>query len=773
MPTTARSRKRSLSIENLESRFNLSTLGTSIVPKVQTASLSHTTHRSTYTPTRQSALKLSNTTTTPSTGGQKSATSPHSLSFGDTTIGAGSSTAIPVTGYSALSGAQIETVNGTPDIGYMSSSGADIEYTLNVAAAGTYQLNFDVAAASRWGSFDIDVNGSLQAQNAFNPTYSWTTYTGTTQKVTLNAGTNTLRINPTWGSQFNIRNISLTPISVGAPTTASASTPATTIGNSTVSVPVTSFSAISNSQIEYQGGVPDIGYVSSSGAYVEYTLNVQNAGNYNIALNTAAPSWSSLNVSVNGTSEASYSLNQTGSWTSFTTTTTNSVYLPSGTVTLRLSSAYGTQYNIRSINITPASSSTTTTATTTASTSVPATSTSGGSSFDASVNTQWMTSFNQLNIVAGSLSDNIYVSQSGSTIYVNVNGVTNSYTGSYGNIVVKAGGGNDTITVDSSVAEDTLLYGGNGSDTLKNFTSADATIVSIGGGYDSVTGNGKNTAYWVDSSDSVNASSTEWNAGDVHQVSNFWGGVSTQLSGQNLSDPVGTGATTRISNASLWGTGPTMSDVNQGQVSDCFLLGALQTMADTQPAQLRQLAVDLGDGTYAVQFQRGGTTTYVRVDGDLPANGYYANGLMYAHPGSSGDLWAPIIEKAYAEFRTGAWNYSSLNQGYFGSVFSDFGVGYTAFGAGDASYNNIVNALNSGKGVTIGTNGSISAGAPLIYSHTYTVTAAWTSNGVQYIQLRNPWGYDGAGNDGNPGDGLVTMTLSQLNQNLQAGTILT
>ena len=82
------------------------------------------------------------------------------------------------------------------------------------------------------------------------------------------------------------------------------------------------------------------------------------------------------------------------------------------------------------------------------------------------------------------------------------------------------------------------------------------------------------------------------------------------------------------------------------------------------------------------------------------------------------------MEKAYAEYRTGGWNYSTLNEGYFGSVFSDLGVGYSAFGAGNANFNNIVNALNSGKGVTIGTNNGIVGGAPLIGDHTYTVTAA-------------------------------------------------
>jgi len=213
-----------------------------------------------------------------------------------------------------------------------------------------------------------------------------------------------------------------------------------------------------------------------------------------------------------------------------------------------------------------------------------------------------------------------------------------------------------------------------------------------------------------------------------------------------------------------------MTDVTQGQVSDCYFLGGLQTMAYAAPDKLRELAVDLGDGTYAVQFQRGGTSTFVRVDGDLPSNGYYANGLMYAHPGPSGNQWMPILEKAYAEFRTGAWSYQSLVWGNFNVVLSDFGVGYSGINASDANsmYNSIAGALSSGKGVTVGTLGSVNAGAPLIASHTYTVTSV--NNG--YLTLRNPWGYDGAGNDSNTSDSFVTLSASQLLSNMQAGSIL-
>jgi hypothetical protein len=80
--------------------------------------------------------------------------------------------------------------------------------------------------------------------------------------------------------------------------------------------------------------------------------------------------------------------------------------------------------------------------------------------------------------------------------------------------------------------------------------------------------------------------------------------------------------------------------------------------------------------------------------------------------------------------------------------------------------------LAAGKGITVGTNPSIRAGAPLIESHQYTVTNAWKdASGTGYVTLRNPWGFDGAGQDSNPGDALVTMTIDQLQQNIDGGMV--
>ena len=69
--------------------------------------------------------------------------------------------------------------------------------------------------------------------------------------------------------------------------------------------------------------------------------------------------------------------------------------------------------------------------------------------------------------------------------------------------------------------------------------------------------------------------------------------------------------------------------------------------------------------------------------------------------------------------------------------------------------------LESGKAVTYAV-GNVAAGAPLISYHAYQVVSVNfdQSGKPASVTLRNPWGVDGAGNDGN-NDGFVTITAAQ------------
>jgi len=195
-------------------------------------------------------------------------------------------------------------------------------------------------------------------------------------------------------------------------------------------------------------------------------------------------------------------------------------------------------------------------------------------------------------------------------------------------------------------------------------------------------------------------------------------------------------------------------------------------LARQQPVKLRQMGVDLGDGTYAIQFKRSGATQYVRVDGDLPTAGW--GGLMYAHPGGTGNQWASIFEKAYALFRTGANSYASLNYGFMTNAYTDLGVAATTITLAtdqNAFYTLATGKLAAGKGVEIATNAILAKSAPLSPSHAYSVTNVWKdAGGTVWVTLRNPWGFDGFSGDSNTLDGLVTMTYATLQADSVFGT---
>jgi hypothetical protein len=338
--------------------------------------------------------------------------------------------------------------------------------------------------------------------------------------------------------------------------------------------------------------------------------------------------------------------------------------------------------------------------------------------------------------------DSIYVAQSGSTLTIVANGYTSTAAAPANGLFIYSFGGADTITVDASV-------------TLR------LTIAAIDGAGTSVSNADTNADVWIDSTDGFSG------AGALHRVASFYQNVSKAM-GINIAEPTDAGTTFRAS-ASLWGAGPVAADVNQGGIGDCYFLASLAAFANSCPAKLQSMAVDLGDGTYAVQYLRSGVASFVRVDGDISSGPYW--GYSYAHPGASGDLWALIMEKSYAYFRSGANTYSSLSSGWMGAVYSDFGIANTSVGLSTtdaALYSTLSNALAAGKPVTMAT---YSSGTTLVSSHAYTVISVMSVGGVNYYTVRNPWGMSGDSLENSAG--YATLTFAQMQANFQLGTMAT
>jgi hypothetical protein len=104
-------------------------------------------------------------------------------------------------------------------------------------------------------------------------------------------------------------------------------------------------------------------------------------------------------------------------------------------------------------------------------------------------------------------------------------------------------------------------------------------------------------------------------------------------------------------------TGPSLADIRQGSIGDCYFLASLGAVAQTHPQAIRDMITDNRDGTYTVRFFIEGAAAYVTVDRMLPVDGN--NMLVYSGAGraatlptvlhSSNAIWPHLIEKAYAQ----------------------------------------------------------------------------------------------------------------------------
>lgn len=402
----------------------------------------------------------------------------------------------------------------------------------------------------------------------------------------------------------------------------------------------------------------------------------------------------------------------------------------------------------------------------------------------------------RLEITGTSKSDSIFVTSTAGGLKVNMNGLSRTVAGQFKAIIVRGGRGNDSITLHSSVNAVTTLQGNAGNDTIvggsgsdKIYGGAGTDLCNGGAGDDLIVSIGDSTtdksfggagfdSLWTDTAESSDASNDEILAGNLHKVGSFFSFSSTRkgklrsnkvgldLNGQNLVDPLLDDSSARYQNFSanpLFSTnGPVADDVAQGYVGDCWYLATLSAVAKVNPNVIKQSVVELGDGTYAVQFTNGnGIKSIVRVDGDLAVSAW--GGMQYASLGAQNSVWVAIMEKALAYYRTGAASYASISGGWMSEAFGSLGFDSTQiWNANDGSdlLDQISGELDSGKAVTLAIY-QARDGAPVVGYHAYQVEAVENDGkGNRTLVLRNPWGIDGAGNDG-ANDGYVRLTAQQ------------
>lgn len=367
--------------------------------------------------------------------------------------------------------------------------------------------------------------------------------------------------------------------------------------------------------------------------------------------------------------------------------------------------------------------------------------------------------------------------------------------GAGGGDKLDAGAGNDVL---DGGAGDDWLKGGDGIDTLRGGNGSD-TLITLDGILGDVAegGAGKNII-WRDLINGVTDALTRQTADDtVQSVAAFDNpGAPTSLDGQRIPDPtllpptasipgIPPGSVTDISSTYQTFTGrplfadqgPTLNDISQGALGDCWLLAGFGSIANSYPDRIRQQVVDFGDGTYGVKFG----DNFYRVDNDFPVATAGNIQLNYTAFGVQNSVWVPVMEKAFTYHRVtegaGFGAYASIEGGFTYDVFPDFrlesrrsliNLGSTIT---PQQINDIVRQIvDKGYAGTLLVN-SVASGIPLVTNHQFVITDYVLdpiSKQVSDVIVRNPWGVDGPGatpgpdNDGDFQDAQITLSIADI-----------
>ena len=222
--------------------------------------------------------------------------------------------------------------------------------------------------------------------------------------------------------------------------------------------------------------------------------------------------------------------------------------------------------------------------------------------------------------------------------------------------------------------------------------------------------------------------------------------------------------------AALFGAnGPSMNDINQGYLGDCYFLSSIAEVAKQDPGVISSMFTSNGNGTYGVRFYVDGTAEYVTVNNSLADGGNIFN---YAS-----DIWASLAEKAYAQLQTGgavtgnsisgnSWSaignggapeYAleeitgasaitdfDANQNSWVTVVYNSSLDETSLASGNSTASvlgTLVSDLSKGDDVVLSsyTNATDSSGDDtLIADHAMSIYGYDSSTGL--LEIRNPWG---------------------------------
>jgi hypothetical protein len=225
---------------------------------------------------------------------------------------------------------------------------------------------------------------------------------------------------------------------------------------------------------------------------------------------------------------------------------------------------------------------------------------------------------------------------------------------------------------------------------------------------------------------------------------------------------------------------PKMSDINQQDLGDCYVLAPLAACAEMDPKIIEDMIKDNGDGTFTVRMfvddKNGKQTVHEEtVDRDLyvdqDGKTVYCRGDEPSTPDQM-VMWGAIVEKAFAQYKK---TYGKLGRGgdEGDTLKMITGKDTTTRTVGKQSVEDLYDFVKA----SLDKHQPVCCSTPegdnddddfkkltdgLILGHVYSIIDAKIGdNGVRYVRLRNPWGSDEVGKD-DKDDGCFWIPLKTL-----------
>jgi len=210
----------------------------------------------------------------------------------------------------------------------------------------------------------------------------------------------------------------------------------------------------------------------------------------------------------------------------------------------------------------------------------------------------------------------------------------------------------------------------------------------------------------------------------------------------------------------LFFDGSGAGDVLQGQLGDCYLLGALATIATHPQDLIEGLFLDDAEdfpetGKLTMRFYKNGAWLKVTIDTLVPCN-KSTRLPLFARSRDLCECWVVLLEKGYAKIHG---SYANLNSGSVAEALVDLSGGVSqkmlltedtvqALIKNGEFWNRINRylkydyALGSSKNVRgVEAEEEDAGGEGILVNHAYSILYAKEIGGRKFVKIRNPWGH--------------------------------